>query len=65
MAEVNKSAVCLSFVDGGSDMGTKVVIGGRQLEDVLLQFDLQASKLGFTRSLIWGDYACDCDTLAI
>ncbi|CAM8988279.1 unnamed protein product [Rhodiola kirilowii] len=59
MAEVSKSVVCLAFVDGGSDMGTKVVIGGRQLEDVLLQFDLQASKLGFTRSLIWGDYACD------
>ncbi|KAL9663163.1 hypothetical protein QQ045_028002 [Rhodiola kirilowii] len=58
MVEVSKRVVCLAFVDGGSEMGTKVVIGGRQLEDVLLQFDLRNSRLGFTRSLIWGDRAC-------
>uniref|UniRef100_A0A7N0T645 Peptidase A1 domain-containing protein n=1 Tax=Kalanchoe fedtschenkoi TaxID=63787 RepID=A0A7N0T645_KALFE len=59
MAEVSKRALCLAFVDGGSAMGTKLVIGGRQLEDVLLQFDLRALRLGFTRSLIWGDHACE------
>lgn len=59
MVEAGKGVVCLAYVDGGNEMGTKVVIGGRQLENVLMQFDLRGKKLGLTRSLIWGDRACE------
>ncbi|XP_073143924.1 probable aspartic proteinase GIP2 [Henckelia pumila] len=51
MVEVNDNVLCLGFLDGGSNPRTSVVIGGYQLEDNFFQFDLAASRLGFSGSL--------------
>ncbi|XVF72439.1 hypothetical protein PTKIN_Ptkin12aG0121400 [Pterospermum kingtungense] len=49
---------CLGFVDGGVNPRTSVVIGGRQMEDNLLQFDLHSNRLGFTSSVLLKGTAC-------
>ncbi|MQM08403.1 hypothetical protein Taro_041259 [Colocasia esculenta] len=43
---------CLGFVDGGREARSAIVIGGLQLEDNLLEFDLAASTLGFSTTLL-------------
>ncbi|KAG8485548.1 hypothetical protein CXB51_018899 [Gossypium anomalum] len=52
MIEVSREVSCLGFVNGGSNPMTSIVIGGYQLEDTLLQFDLATSRLGFS-STFW------------
>ncbi|KAJ4722379.1 Basic 7S globulin [Melia azedarach] len=49
---------CLGFVDGGVNPTTSIVIGGRQLENNLLQFDLATSRLGFSNSLLFERTIC-------
>ncbi|KAJ6823410.1 basic 7S globulin-like [Iris pallida] len=51
MVEAKKGVLCLAFVDGGINPTTSIVIGGHQIEDNLLQFDIANSRLGFTSSL--------------
>ncbi|KAJ8452006.1 hypothetical protein Cgig2_016587 [Carnegiea gigantea] len=46
MVEVADNVVCLGFVDGGANPRTAIVIGGYQLEDNLVQFDLARSRVG-------------------
>ncbi|KAF3434873.1 hypothetical protein FNV43_RR21960 [Rhamnella rubrinervis] len=58
MVEVRDGVLCLGFVDGGVDPRTSIVIGGHQLEDNLLQFDLASSKLGFSSSLLFRRTTC-------
>ncbi|POO02262.1 Aspartic peptidase [Trema orientale] len=67
MVFVNDDVACLGFVDGGPlhfvDWGVKftptaIVIGGHQIEDNLLQFDLAASRLGFSSSLLFRQTTC-------
>ncbi|XP_027934637.1 basic 7S globulin-like [Vigna unguiculata] len=53
MVSVSDKVLCLGFVNGGETPRTSIVIGGYQLEDNLLQFDLAASRLGFS-SLLFG-----------
>ncbi|KAI5680305.1 hypothetical protein M9H77_01532 [Catharanthus roseus] len=48
-----QDVLCLGFVDGGSDPRTSIVIGGYQIEDNLLQFDLGLNRLGFSSSLLF------------
>ncbi|KAL8192049.1 hypothetical protein R6Q57_028170 [Mikania cordata] len=43
---------CLAIVDGGVGSVLSTVIGGHQLEDNLLQFDLGAKTLGFSSTLL-------------
>ncbi|XP_028111561.1 gamma conglutin 1-like [Camellia sinensis] len=45
MVRVNKDVSCLGFVDGGPHPITSVVLGGYQMEDHFLEFDLTSSKL--------------------
>ncbi|CAK7341695.1 unnamed protein product [Dovyalis caffra] len=62
MVRITKKSVdlwCLGFVDGGVDPkvssrigGPSIVIGGQQLEDNILQFDLQSKTLGFSSSIL-------------
>lgn len=40
----------LGIVDGGSIPKTSIVIGGHQIKDNMLQFDLRSSRLGLFRS---------------
>ncbi|XP_022769832.1 basic 7S globulin-like [Durio zibethinus] len=49
---------CLGFVDGGVNPRTAVVIGGHQMEDNLLQFDLDSNRLGFTSSVLLKGTTC-------
>ncbi|KAJ1405144.1 Xylanase inhibitor, C-terminal [Sesbania bispinosa] len=53
MVGVSDEVLCLGFVNGGKNPTTSIVIGGYQLENNLLQFDLASSRLGFS-SLLFG-----------
>ncbi|KAK1351736.1 Basic 7S globulin [Heracleum sosnowskyi] len=58
MVSVKKDVLCLAFVDGGSKPTTSVVIGGHQMEDYLIEFDLVSSKLGISTSLLFRNTTC-------
>ncbi|KAJ4834378.1 GLC7-interacting protein 2 [Turnera subulata] len=58
MVQVKNNVLCLGFVDGGASPRTSIVIGGYQLEDNLLQFDLATSRLGFSSSLLFRQTNC-------
>ncbi|KAJ0599795.1 putative aspartic peptidase A1 family, aspartic peptidase domain superfamily, xylanase inhibitor [Helianthus annuus] len=61
MVEVSDSVMCLGFVDGGMGMTGSVILGGYQLEDHILEFDLGTGMMGFSSSLLnEGD---SCSTL--
>lgn len=53
MVRIKKNGVdawCLGFINGGEFPRTPIVIGGLQLEDHLLQFDLENYRFGFSSS---------------
>ncbi|KAL8171318.1 hypothetical protein V2J09_023122 [Rumex salicifolius] len=59
VVEVKREAWCLAFVEAGgrpkpwwTTVSPAVVIGGSQMEDNLLEFDMDRSKLGVTSSLL-------------
>ncbi|KAK2966880.1 hypothetical protein RJ640_028890 [Escallonia rubra] len=58
MVQVSNDVLCLGFVDGGANPRTSIVIGGHQIEDNLLQFDLATSRLGFSSSLLFRQTTC-------
>ncbi|KAK3407304.1 hypothetical protein EUGRSUZ_K03382 [Eucalyptus grandis] len=58
MVEVSQDVLCLGFVDGGSRPRTSIVIGGYQLQDNLVQFDLARSRLGFSSTLLGRRTTC-------
>ncbi|XP_031263774.1 probable aspartic proteinase GIP2 [Pistacia vera] len=58
MVEVNQDVYCLGFVNGGNNPITSIVIGGHQLENILLQFDLATSRLGFSALLFGRQTTC-------
>ncbi|XP_047153178.1 probable aspartic proteinase GIP2 [Vigna umbellata] len=62
MVKVNKKVQCLGFVDAGLEPGspiaTSIVIGGYQMEDNLLEFDLASSRFGFSSSLLLHNATC-------
>lgn len=51
-------ALCLGFLDGGPNPRTSIVIGGHQIEDNLLQFDLVSKRLGFSSSVLFRSTTC-------
>ncbi|OAY55840.1 probable aspartic proteinase GIP2 [Manihot esculenta] len=58
MVRVKDDMLCLGFVDGGVNPRSSIVIGGYQLENHLLQFDLATAKLGFSSLLLFGQTTC-------
>ncbi|KAK4416648.1 putative aspartic proteinase GIP2 [Sesamum alatum] len=61
MVRVSSDVICLAFVDGGSNLTgptTSVVVGGHQLENHLLEFDVSASRLRFSSSLLLHGTSC-------
>ncbi|KAG5560085.1 hypothetical protein RHGRI_003395 [Rhododendron griersonianum] len=58
MVEVSEGVMCLGFVDGGLSPEASIVIGGYQLEDHLLEFDLATSMFGFSSSLLVRESSC-------
>ncbi|RZC63961.1 hypothetical protein C5167_025735 [Papaver somniferum] len=53
IVQVSDDVLCLGIVDGGANPRTSIVLGGYQLENNLLQFDIARSRLGFS-SLLFG-----------
>ncbi|CAM8987814.1 unnamed protein product [Rhodiola kirilowii] len=58
MVAVSDKVVCLGLVDGGLNPETSIVIGAHQIENNLLEFDLAASRLGFSSSLLFRQTTC-------
>ncbi|XP_047339955.1 probable aspartic proteinase GIP2 [Impatiens glandulifera] len=58
LMNVKKDVVCFAFIDGGLNPVTSIVIGGYQLEDNLLQFDLGKLRIGFSSSLLFYRTTC-------
>ncbi|XP_073027827.1 probable aspartic proteinase GIP2 [Primulina eburnea] len=54
----NSEVLCLAFVDGGKNPRTSIVIGGHQLEDNFLEFDVESSRLGFSSTLLGRQTTC-------
>lgn len=65
MVEVSNNVLCLGFVDGGDKATSSIVIGGYQMEDNLLEFDLDASRLGFSSSLLFRQTTCSNFNLTV
>ncbi|GJM88535.1 hypothetical protein PR202_ga04609 [Eleusine coracana subsp. coracana] len=59
MVRTAAGALCLGVVDGGKAPRTSVVIGGHMMEDNLLEFDLDRSRLGFSSSLLFRQTNCN------
>ncbi|XP_058768428.1 probable aspartic proteinase GIP2 [Vicia villosa] len=58
MVRVNDDVMCLGILDGGDEQKNPIVIGGYQMEDVLVQLDLDSSMVGFSSSLLIKDSSC-------
>ncbi|XP_057770175.1 probable aspartic proteinase GIP2 [Salvia miltiorrhiza] len=61
MVRVGKGVMCLAFVEGEPNTTgptTSIVVAGYQLENHLLEFDVPASKLGFSSSLLLRGTSC-------
>nr|XP_043618588.1 probable aspartic proteinase GIP2 [Erigeron canadensis] len=58
MVEAQKNVICLAFIDGGAEPRTSIVLGGHQLENRILEFDVGASMLGITSSLLVWNTSC-------
>lgn len=58
IVQMGYDTACLAFVDGGLNLKTSIVLGGYQLEDNFLQFDLVTSRLGFSSSLLLRETSC-------
>ena len=58
MVQVSNEVMCLGFMDGGLNPRSPIVIGGYQLEDVIVQFDLATSMVGFSSSLLTKNTGC-------
>ncbi|KAF0926849.1 hypothetical protein E2562_027433 [Oryza meyeriana var. granulata] len=54
MVDVNRETACLAFVEmkgvkAGDARSPAVIVGGFQMENILLQFDVEKRRLGFAR----------------
>ncbi|XP_008451375.3 probable aspartic proteinase GIP1 [Cucumis melo] len=61
MVRIKKKGVdawCLGFINGGEFPRTPIVIGGLQMEDHLLQFDLEKFRFGFSSSALTEGTSC-------
>ncbi|KAG2331763.1 hypothetical protein Bca4012_018638 [Brassica carinata] len=58
LVKVSKDVVCLGFMDGGVNLPVDMIIGGYQMEDNFVEFDVEASKFSFTSSLLLINSSC-------
>ncbi|KAI5650587.1 hypothetical protein M9H77_36592 [Catharanthus roseus] len=58
LVSVEGGRLCLAFVDGGVGSVNAIVIGGYQLENAILQFDLEKSRLGFISTILGARTTC-------
>ncbi|CAN0888953.1 Gamma conglutin 1 [Linum grandiflorum] len=53
MVQVSDDVACLGFVNGGANARSAIVVGGYQMENNLVEFDLASSRIGFS-GLLFG-----------
>ncbi|KAK4737877.1 hypothetical protein R3W88_001574 [Solanum pinnatisectum] len=58
VVQVSKDVMCLAFVKQDEEGEPSIVIGGHQLEENLLIFDLPGKKIGFSSSLKLQQTSC-------
>ncbi|KAL3813271.1 hypothetical protein ACJIZ3_014539 [Penstemon smallii] len=61
MVSVSKNVMCLAFVEEVTPFvgpATSITVGGYQMENYLLEFDLTSSKLRFSPSLLLSGTSC-------
>ncbi|XP_049406207.1 probable aspartic proteinase GIP2 [Solanum stenotomum] len=58
VVQVSKDVMCLAFVKQDEEREPSIVIGGHQLEENLLIFDLPGKKIGFSSSLKLQQTSC-------
>ncbi|KAL3727368.1 hypothetical protein ACJRO7_032146 [Eucalyptus globulus] len=58
MVRVSKDVMCLGFSDGGTYGMGAMAIGGHQMEDNLVEFDVGSSTFGFSNSLLLLNSSC-------
>ncbi|KAF5199843.1 Basic 7s globulin [Thalictrum thalictroides] len=63
MVQVSDKVMCLGFLNGGLDVRDSIVLGGYQLENNLLEFDLASSRMGFSSLLNRGIECSNFDLL--
>ncbi|KAL7144651.1 hypothetical protein ABFS83_07G026900 [Erythranthe nasuta] len=59
MKQVGGDSACLAFLDGGKMAEYSIVIGSFQMEDNLVLFDIDRSRLGFSSSLYFERMTCN------
>ncbi|GAB4851137.1 hypothetical protein Ancab_030431 [Ancistrocladus abbreviatus] len=58
MVRIGRNVTCLAVVDGGVAPRTAVVVGGYQLENNVVEFDLEGYKIGVSSSLLRWNTTC-------
>ncbi|KAL4335964.1 hypothetical protein GQ457_07G016540 [Hibiscus cannabinus] len=63
MVKVSGESMCVGVLDGGPEQSSPIVMGGLQMEDNLLEFDIGSSMLGFSSSLLLKETTCSSSLL--
>ncbi|CAN4128128.1 unnamed protein product [Withania somnifera] len=58
LVQVSEKVVCLAFVERNQTFGQAIVIGGYQMQDNLVEFDLARRRIGFSNSLYFRQTMC-------
>ncbi|KAL8473491.1 hypothetical protein ACS0TY_030355 [Phlomoides rotata] len=61
MVRVGNNVMCLAFVEGQPNLSgptTSIVVGGYQMENYLLEFNVDSSRFGFSSSLLLHGTSC-------
>ncbi|KAK4359308.1 hypothetical protein RND71_021537 [Anisodus tanguticus] len=58
LVKVSQRVVCLAFVERIHPWGQAIVIGGYQMQDNLVEFDLARKRIGFSNSLFFRQTMC-------
>ncbi|MCD9561255.1 hypothetical protein HAX54_020259 [Datura stramonium] len=58
LVKVSDGVICLAFVERSKASGQAIVIGGYQMQDNLVEFDLSRNRIGFSNSLYFRQTMC-------
>ncbi|XP_055819415.1 probable aspartic proteinase GIP2 [Solanum dulcamara] len=58
LIKVKEGVICLAFVERKKPTGQAIVVGGYQMQDNLIEFDLSRRRIGFSNSLFYRQTMC-------
>ncbi|PHT93015.1 hypothetical protein T459_00897 [Capsicum annuum] len=58
LVKVSEKVICLPFVERNQTFGQAIAIGGYQMQDILVEFDLARSRIGYSNSLYFRQTTC-------